>query len=78
MDVPRTRIELIAEEKTGITADTARRLSKALGTTPQLWLNLQTGYDLPDSPARSVRNLAGGIVMSCPVAIQKPRQSFAP
>src|SRR5215467_15953487 len=42
MDVPRTRIERIAEEKIGITADTALRLSKALGTTPQLWLNLQT------------------------------------
>ena len=46
MDVPRTRIERIAEEKTGITADTALHLSKALGTTPQLWLNLQTDYDL--------------------------------
>jgi addiction module HigA family antidote len=32
MDV-RTRIERIAEEKTGITADTALRLSKALGTS---------------------------------------------
>ena len=46
MDVPRTRIERIAEEKTGVTADTALRLSKALGTTPQLWLNLQIDYDL--------------------------------
>src|SRR6478752_4290206 len=46
IDVPRTRIERIAKEKTGITADTALRLSKALGTTPQLWLNLQTDYDL--------------------------------
>ena len=46
MDVPRTRIERIAEETTGITADTALRLSKALGTTPQLWLNLQNDYDL--------------------------------
>jgi addiction module HigA family antidote len=46
MDVPRTRIERIAEETTGITADTALRLSKALGTTQQLWLNLQNDYDL--------------------------------
>ena len=44
MDVPRTRVERIAEETTGITADTALRLSKALGTTPQLWLNLQNDY----------------------------------
>ena len=46
MDVPRTLIERITEEKTGISADTALRLGKALGTTPQLWLNLQTDYDL--------------------------------
>ena len=46
MDVPRTRVERIAEGTTGITADTALRLSKALGTTPQLWLNLQNDYDL--------------------------------
>jgi addiction module HigA family antidote len=46
MDVPRTRIERIAEKKTGISAETALRSSKALGTTPQLWLNLQTEYDL--------------------------------
>ena len=46
MDVPRTRVERIAEEKSGVTADTALRLAKALGTTAQLWLNLQNDYDL--------------------------------
>jgi len=44
--VPRTRIERIAEEKTGITADTALRLSRAFGTTPGFWLNLQSDYDM--------------------------------
>ena len=44
--LPRTRIERIANEQSGITADTALRLAKALGTTAQLWLNLQTDYDL--------------------------------
>jgi addiction module HigA family antidote len=44
--LPRTRIERIASEQTGITADTALRLAKALGTTVQLWLNLQTDYDV--------------------------------
>ena len=34
--LPRTRIERIASEQTGITADTALRLAKALGTTAQL------------------------------------------
>ncbi len=44
--LPRTRIERIAAEQTGISADTALRLAKALGTTPQLWLNLQNDYDI--------------------------------
>jgi antitoxin HigA-1 len=46
MDVPRTRVERIADERIGVTADTALRLAKALGTTPQLWLNLQNDFDL--------------------------------
>ena len=44
--LPRTRIERIASEQTGISADTALRLGKALGTTTQLWLNLQNDYDI--------------------------------
>ncbi len=44
--VPRTRIERIAAERIGITADTALRLSRCFGTTPQFWLNLQNRYDL--------------------------------
>jgi antitoxin HigA-1 len=44
-DVPRTRFERIAEEKTSITADSALRLGKLLGTTPEFWLNLQNDYD---------------------------------
>ncbi len=46
MGVPRTRVERIAAESTGITADTALRLSKALGTSAQIWLNLQNRYDV--------------------------------
>ncbi len=34
--LPRTRIERIAAEQTGVTADIALRLAKALGTTAQL------------------------------------------
>ncbi len=44
--VPRTRIERLANEETAVTADTALRLSKAFGTTPGLWLNLQNNYDV--------------------------------
>jgi addiction module HigA family antidote len=44
--VPRTRIERIANEETAITADTALRLGRALGTSAQLWLNLQNEFDM--------------------------------
>ena len=44
--VPRTRIERLASEQTAITPDTALRLAKAFGTTPEFWMNLQSAYDL--------------------------------
>jgi addiction module HigA family antidote len=44
--VPRTRIERIAREELGITADTALRLGKFFGTTAGFWMNLQKRYDL--------------------------------
>ena len=52
--VPRTRIERIANEETAVTADTALRLGKALGTSAQLWLNLQNDFDM-----RTARNRIG-------------------
>ena len=44
--VPRTRIERLAREETPVTADTALRLSRYFGTTPQFWMGMQTQYDL--------------------------------
>ena len=44
--LPRTRIERIANEQTGITADTALRLGRALSTTADFWMNLQNRYDM--------------------------------
>ncbi|MDF1632266.1 HigA family addiction module antitoxin [Mycoplana sp. MJR14] len=46
LNVPRTRIERIVSEKIGITSDTALRLARYFDTTPEFWMNLQTGYDL--------------------------------
>ena len=57
--VPRTRIERIANEETGITADTALRLSKAFGTTAQMWLNLQNSYDMRVAKQEIGKELAG-------------------
>jgi len=44
--VPRTRIERLVKEQTAVTPDTALRLSKALGTTPEFWMNMQSNFDM--------------------------------
>ena len=44
--VTQTRISEILSGKRSITADTALRLSRYFGNSPQFWLNLQTQYDL--------------------------------
>jgi addiction module HigA family antidote len=44
--VPVTRISEILHGRRAITADTALRLARYLGTTAQFWLNLQSSYDL--------------------------------
>jgi addiction module HigA family antidote len=46
IDVPRTRVERIVREEMGISADTALRLARYFGTTPELWLNLQQSYEI--------------------------------
>ncbi len=44
--VPRTRIERIAREELGVTADTALRLAKFFGMSAAFWMNLQARYDV--------------------------------
>ncbi|MCP4608263.1 MAG: HigA family addiction module antidote protein [Planctomycetes bacterium] len=44
--VPLPRIHDIVNEKRGISADTALRLGRYFGTTPDIWLNIQARYDL--------------------------------
>ena len=46
MRVPAQRISEIINGKRAITADTAVRLAKVIGTTPEFWLSLQMDYDL--------------------------------
>ena len=46
ISVPPRRINEIVLGKRGITADTALRLSLFFGTSPNLWLNLQSHYAL--------------------------------
>ena len=49
--VPQVRISDIVHCRRSITADSALRIGKALGTTPEFWLNLQRMYDLETARA---------------------------
>ena len=44
--VPMNRISALVNGKRSITADTAMRLARYFGTSPQYWINLQGAYDL--------------------------------
>lgn len=46
LGVPPNRVTAILREQRGITADTALRLARYFGTTPEFWMNLQMAYEL--------------------------------
>ena len=46
LDVPTNRVTAVLKGQRGVTADTALRLSRYFGTTPQLWQNLQKAFEL--------------------------------
>ncbi|WP_022723912.1 HigA family addiction module antitoxin [Rhodopseudomonas sp. B29] len=55
--VPRTRIERLARQETPVTADTALRLAKYFGTTPNFWMNLQAQHDLETAEDNNAEEL---------------------
>jgi addiction module HigA family antidote len=46
IDVPANRVSEIVNGKRSISADTALRLGKYLGVSAEIWLDLQTDFDL--------------------------------
>jgi len=46
LGVTRKTLSAIVNGKAGISADMAIRLSKVFKTTPELWINMQSQYDL--------------------------------
>ncbi|MFZ4514394.1 MAG: HigA family addiction module antitoxin [Geothrix sp.] len=56
--VPVQRVNELIRGKRGVTPDTAWLLSRALDTTPEFWLNLQSACDLYQcKPKRTIRPL---------------------
>ena len=60
IQVPMNRISAIVNGKRGITGDTAVRLARFWGTTPEYWMNLQIRYELElaqDALAGSIQQI---------------------
>jgi antitoxin HigA-1 len=68
--VPATRIGAVVKGERAVTADTALRLARFYGTSPEFWMNLQAMHDLTkarmesgEAIARDVRPRAAWIFL---------------
>ncbi len=62
LNVPANRIGAILSGERGITADTALRLARYLGTSPDFWLGLQADHDLRHAHNLSAERIAREVV----------------
>jgi addiction module HigA family antidote len=51
--VPATRVGAIVKRERSVTADTALRLARFFGTSPEFWVNLQAMHDLTKARTES-------------------------
>jgi addiction module HigA family antidote len=51
--MPSTRVGEILHERRAVSPDTALRLARYFGTSPEFWLNLQSAHDLSKARAQS-------------------------
>ncbi|MDE0027776.1 MAG: HigA family addiction module antitoxin [Deltaproteobacteria bacterium] len=68
LGVPVNRVTTILNGQRGVSADTALRLARYFGTTPQLWMNLQKTWELRRAEIEAGREIAERVT---------PRQSVA-
>jgi len=72
LHVPTNRITQILKGQRAVTADTALRLGKWLGTGAELWLNLQKSYEL-----RQAQQELGDELKTIPRRKQRPEERSA-
>lgn len=68
LGVPVNRVTMILNGQRGVSADTALRLARYFGTTPQLWMNLQKTWEIRRAEIETGREIAERVT---------PRQSVA-
>lgn len=71
--VPRARLNDIVNEKRGISADTALRLGRYFGMSPEIWLGFQQQYDLETAN----RVIGPALKAIKPRRVKKPREAAA-
>ncbi len=57
LGVPTNRVTAILNGTRGVSADSALRLARYFGTSPQFWLNLQQSYDLKIAEKRAGKTI---------------------
>lgn len=57
LHVPANRITAIVNGTRGISADTALRLGRYFGTTPEFWMNLQSDYELRKAKREALKRI---------------------
>ena len=68
--MPPTRVSEIIKGKRKITADTALRLSKFFGTTPDFWLGIQMEFDLREEKSIKAKEISSiKSLKSLPLAV---------
>ena len=60
--VPVNRITLILSEQRGVIADTALRLARYFGTSPEFWLDLQKSWELRQAEVKNGSNIAKNVL----------------
>ena len=58
LGVPANRVTTILNGQRGVSADSALRLARYFGTTPQLWLNLQKTWELRQAEIEAGHEIA--------------------
>lgn len=57
LEVPANRITALLNGSRGVSADTALRLARYFGTSPEFWVNLQVAHDLSRAKAKVGRKI---------------------
>ena len=69
LGVPVNRITMILKGQRGVSTDTALRLARYFGTTPEMWLNLQKTWELRQAEISAGSEIAARVTPRLPAAV---------